>query len=148
MRRTQLAARADHRFAASQNARRADFETFPLCPELRGCDDIVDVAEYAGFSGSPMHASRTLNSAEPTLRERVERALVLVAYLIEMDGDVHVALYERLETELRTLEHRDSVRDRARRLLADCGRGGSSNATHAGLLSLSSSESPHRCLGS
>ncbi len=32
--------------------------------------------------------------------ERIERALVVLAYFIELDGDVHVAMYEKFEAEL------------------------------------------------
>jgi hypothetical protein len=32
--------------------------------------------------------------------ERIECALVLLAYFIELDGDVHVPMYEKFETEL------------------------------------------------
>jgi hypothetical protein len=34
--------------------------------------------------------------------ERIERALALLAYFIELDGDVHVPMYERFEAELGT----------------------------------------------
>jgi len=51
--------------------------------------------------------------------ERVERALVLLAYFIELDGDVHLPMYEKLEAELEKLKAKEDTRARARqRLLA------------------------------
>jgi hypothetical protein len=35
--------------------------------------------------------------------ERIERTLVVLAYFIELDGDVHVPMYEKFETELAEL---------------------------------------------
>ncbi len=52
-----------------------------------------------------------------TLIERIERALVLLAYFIEVEGDVHVAMYERFESELHELKRKESTKERARRLL-------------------------------
>jgi hypothetical protein len=49
--------------------------------------------------------------------ERIERALVLLAYFIELDGDVHVPMYEKFEAELKELRQREDTRARARRLL-------------------------------
>ena len=40
----------------------------------------------------------------PTLIERIERALVLLAYFIEQDGDVHLRMYEQFERELAELK--------------------------------------------
>lgn len=60
-------------------------------------------------------------NAELTLVERVERALVLLAYFIELDGDVHIPMYERLEAELAELKRREDTRSRARRLIAGYG---------------------------
>jgi hypothetical protein len=83
----------------------------------------------------------------PSLIERIERALVLLAYFIELDGDIHVALYERVETELHALRQRESTKERARRLLADYSRSGGSNAICSKNLSLSSSDGPRPYLG-
>ncbi|GEM_PF-5947826 len=52
-----------------------------------------------------------------TLIERIERALVLLAYFIEVDGDVHVEMYERFESELHELKRKESTKERAKRLL-------------------------------
>jgi hypothetical protein len=49
--------------------------------------------------------------------ERMERALVLLAYFIELDGDVHVPMYEKFEVELEELKKKEDAKDRARRLL-------------------------------
>jgi hypothetical protein len=51
------------------------------------------------------------------LIERIQRALVLLAFFIELDGDVHLPMYEKFEAELAELERLQSTRDRARRLL-------------------------------
>lgn len=48
---------------------------------------------------------------------RIERALVLLAWFIELDGDVYVPLYEQFERELLELKQREATKDRARRLL-------------------------------
>ena len=41
--------------------------------------------------------------------ERVERALVVLAYFIELDGDVHVPMYEKFEAELRDLKKKEDT---------------------------------------
>lgn len=54
---------------------------------------------------------------EPLTIERLERALVLLAYMIELDGDVHVPAYERLENELQSLKRTTGTMERARQRL-------------------------------
>ena len=49
--------------------------------------------------------------------ERMERALVLLAYFIELDGDVHLPMYEKLEAEIRDFKKKEDTRARARNLL-------------------------------
>jgi len=49
--------------------------------------------------------------------ERIERALVVLAYFIELDGDVHVAMYEKFEAELAELRKKEDTKARARKLL-------------------------------
>jgi hypothetical protein len=49
--------------------------------------------------------------------ERMERALVLLAYFIELDGDVHLPMYEKFEAELQNLKKKEDARVRARNLL-------------------------------
>ncbi len=71
-------------------------------------------------------------TAELTLIERVERALVLLAYFIELDGDVHIPMYERLEAELAELKRREDTRSRARRLIAGYGASRADQALLAG----------------
>ncbi|HEX3861123.1 MAG TPA: hypothetical protein VHY35_05470 [Stellaceae bacterium] len=51
------------------------------------------------------------------LIERIQRALVLLAYFIEFDGDVHIAMYEQFEKELEALKQREDTKARARHLL-------------------------------
>lgn len=56
-------------------------------------------------------------ASQPPMIERVERALVLLAYFIELDGDVHVPMYEKFEAELRDLKKKEDAKARARSLL-------------------------------
>ena len=49
--------------------------------------------------------------------ERIERALVVLAYFIELNGDVHVPMYEKFETELAELRNKEDTKARARKLL-------------------------------
>lgn len=49
--------------------------------------------------------------------ERTERALVVLAYFIELDGDVHVPMYEKFEAELAELRKKEDTKARARKLL-------------------------------
>jgi len=51
------------------------------------------------------------------LIERIERALVVLAYFIELDGDVHVPMYEKFEAELAELRKKEDTKARARKLL-------------------------------
>lgn len=82
------------------------------------------------------------NVPTSSLIERVERALVLLAYFIELDGDVHLAMYEKFETELHSLRQKESTKERARRLLLDYSRSGGLNMIRSRNLSLSSSDGP------
>lgn len=49
--------------------------------------------------------------------ERIEHALVLLAYFIELDGDIHIPMYEKFEAELKDLKQREDTKARAQRLL-------------------------------
>jgi hypothetical protein len=53
----------------------------------------------------------------PVTIERLERALVLRAYFIELDGDVHLPMYEKFETELAELKTKEAIKFRARQRL-------------------------------
>lgn len=64
--------------------------------------------------------------------ERVERAMVLLAYFIELDGDVHVPMFEKFETELQELKKTENAKSRARQLLARHGLWGGSAAIGSG----------------
>lgn len=84
---------------------------------------------------------------ELPLIERIERALVLLAYFIERDGEVYVPIYERFEAELEQLRPKQDTKDRARRLLASYSRSGGQKAIADMNLSLSSSEGPRPYFG-
>ena len=53
----------------------------------------------------------------PLTIERLERALVLLAYFIELYGDVHLPMYERFEAELAELRTKEALKYRARKRL-------------------------------
>ncbi len=82
-----------------------------------------------------------------TLIERTERVLVLLAYFIELDGDVHLPLFEKFEADLAELRRQETARDRARRLLIAHSLEGGVNAIDRKNLSLSSSGGPMPYLG-
>lgn len=54
---------------------------------------------------------------ELSLVQRVERALVLLAYLIEIEGNIHLPMYEQYEAWLAKLRSKNDVRARARQRL-------------------------------
>ena len=72
-----------------------------------------------------MHADE--NEQLPMI-ERMERALILLAYFIELDGDVHLPMYEKLEAEIRDLKKKEDTRARARRLLLSYNEAGALKA--------------------
>lgn len=78
----------------------------------------------------------------PSMIERIERALVLLAYFIELDGDVHVPMYEKFEAELEELRKKEDTKERARRLLSTYSRAGGRKAIACRNLSFNSSEGP------
>ncbi|MDI4231487.1 hypothetical protein OZ411_01495 [Bradyrhizobium sp. Arg237L] len=56
---------------------------------------------------------------DPITVERLDQALLLVAYFMERDGPVYAPLYERLERELEVLKRTEATVERAhQRLLA------------------------------
>jgi hypothetical protein len=85
--------------------------------------------------------------AEPSLIERIESALLLLAYFIELDGDVHVPMYETFETELAALKTISDVKARASQRLAAYRQSGERKAICSRNLSFSSSEGPFPYLG-
>ena len=87
------------------------------------------------------------SSALPPLVERIERALILLAYFIELDGDVHVPLFEKFESELNELRSREGAKDRARRLLESYSRSGTANAICSKNSNLRSNAGPEPYLG-
>lgn len=52
------------------------------------------------------------------LHARIEAALILLAYFIEQDGDIHAPMYEKFERELDALRTNDDACARARERLA------------------------------
>lgn len=56
--------------------------------------------------------------SEMPLHARIEAALILLAYFIEQDGDIHVPMYEKFERELEALRTNDDACARARERLA------------------------------
>jgi hypothetical protein len=53
--------------------------------------------------------------------ERLERALALCAYLVELDGPIMVPMFERLERDLEALRRQEDTVERAKRLLENLG---------------------------
>lgn len=84
---------------------------------------------------------------QPDTITRTERALVLLAYFIELDGDVHVPMYEKFEAELATLKATADVRARASERLARYKQAGAGNAILSRNFSLSLSDGPLPYLG-
>src|SRR5262245_10643560 len=85
--------------------------TFPavLTPSSRQTGARIRTAQHITMS--------TQSSEHPSLIERIERAMVLLAYFIELDGEVHVPMFEKFEAELKDLKETEDVKARARRLL-------------------------------
>lgn len=54
---------------------------------------------------------------EPISEERIEGALRIVAYIIDLHGEVYLPIFERLENELIAARKRRAPAERARRLL-------------------------------
>ena len=79
--------------------------------------------------------------------ERIERALVLLAYFIELDGDVHLPMFEKFEAELNELRRKEGAKQRARRLLSAYSREGGTKTIDCMNFSLSSSGGPLPYLG-
>ncbi len=86
---------------------------------------------------------------QPPLRglARAERALLMLACLVERDGDDYLPLYEKLEAHLLELRSREGAKDRARRLLDAYSRAGQGNAVFSKNLSFNSSDGPFPYLG-
>ena len=61
---------------------------------------------------------------QPDTIMRIECALLLLAYFIELDGDVHVPMYEKFEAELANLRATANARTRASERLAGYRRSG------------------------
>jgi hypothetical protein len=57
-------------------------------------------------------------ASEPLTIERIERALLLCAYLVELDGPVVIPLFGRLERDLAEARAEQGAVARAKALLA------------------------------
>lgn len=79
--------------------------------------------------------------------ERVERALLVLAYYMELDGDVYLPLYENMERYLEILQKNEDARQRAKRRLRSYIQDGQEKAICSKNLSLSSSDGPLPYLG-
>jgi len=88
---------------------------FPKIPRVQVLS--IRQTDFAHEYG-PLHATMLMQPPEQRpMIERVERAMVLLAYLIELDGEEHVPMFEKFETELKELRQTEDVKVRARRLL-------------------------------
>jgi hypothetical protein len=67
---------------------------------------------------------QTQEPQQKPMIERMERALLLLAWFIEIDGDVHLPMFEKFEAELDELRRKENAKDRARRLLESYSREG------------------------
>lgn len=72
---------------------------------------------------------------------------MVAALLVELDGDVMLPLFERLEREKQDLEASADTRNRARQLLSRYSLQGGGNAIRSKNLTLSSSDGPRPYLG-
>jgi hypothetical protein len=81
------------------------------------------------------------------LIERIERALLVLAYLIELDGDVHVPMYEKFEAELAELRAIADAKSRASERLTAYRQSGDRKAICSRNFNFSSSEGPFPYLG-
>src|SRR2546423_3185184 len=92
----------------------------------------------------PAPSNRIMLDAQKQLStiERIERALLLLAVFIELDGDVHVPMYQKFETELEELKKKEDTKERARRRLDSYSRSGDLKAICSKNLSLSSRDGP------
>jgi hypothetical protein len=60
--------------------------------------------------------------------ERMERALVLLAYFIELDGDIHIPMDEKFEAEIKDLKAKRHTKARAHSLLLSYSESGGRKA--------------------
>lgn len=54
---------------------------------------------------------------DPVTEDRIERALVLTAYIVTRHGEVYAPLFDRLESELHAARRARAPAERARRVL-------------------------------
>jgi hypothetical protein len=60
--------------------------------------------------------SRSARQHEPVTVEELEHALVLLAHIMAMDGDVYAPIFERLDRELYAARQRRDTMARAREI--------------------------------
>jgi hypothetical protein len=90
---------------------------------------------------------QTLPPTLPDTITRIERALLLLAYFIEIDGEVHVPMYEKFEAELAKIKAAADVKTRASERLERYRRSGDGRAIMSKNLSFSSNDGPLPYLG-
>ena len=62
--------------------------------------------------------TKRVEQLPPTV-QRLERALVLLAYFIELDGDVHLPMYEKFEAELGELKTKETIKNQSAEALGN-----------------------------
>jgi hypothetical protein len=63
-----------------------------------------------------MTTTRNRLDGEPVTLDRLERGLALMAYLVALDGEVLVPLFEKLERDLEAMRSNQDTITRARKL--------------------------------
>jgi hypothetical protein len=117
---------------------------------LLACDLESQDRTVSDESAIDLSQTAIVQTPEPpqiSLIARMERALLLLAYFIELDGDVHLPMFEKFEAELDELRRKENARERARRLLVSYSREGGVKAIDCKNSSLSSSDGPLPYLG-
>jgi hypothetical protein len=69
-----------------------------------------------------------IGPSDPVTPERLERALVYLAYLITVDGPIYTPLFDRLEQEILETRRQATPLERAQRVLAAYTTGGGTKA--------------------
>jgi hypothetical protein len=122
---------------------------FRLFSKARAAILRLNAAQRSTMTASREHRNEDANGNMPaeSMMERVERALLLLAYFIELDGDVHLPMYERFEAELAELKAMADAKTRASQRLETYRLSGERKAIISRNLSFSSSDGPFPYLG-
>jgi phage antirepressor YoqD-like protein len=88
-----------------------------ICSDLHPLEKNGFDRPYGLFGAVRAAAMAKQVDQDPVTTERLERALVLLAYFIELDGDVHLPMYEKFEAELTELKTKEAAKHRARKRL-------------------------------